>query len=129
MAEDRIRVSFMLNYPFVNPKCSHVPHFRVGPKCSLPGLTVEILQLLTTYLNLTIETVKVIETSEGYKAFDEVHNNETDTYAFLYSEDVIDFKDRFDFTNEVFAVCRFCYTFNIVFSLILSLLRDDKIIP
>jgi hypothetical protein len=49
----------MLDYPHLNDNCSKAPHLRVGSSCNMPGLAVEILNLLTTYLNLTIDIVKV----------------------------------------------------------------------
>jgi hypothetical protein len=47
----------MLDYPFANRNCSQ-PHFRVGSSCVIPGMAVEILKLITTYLNLTIDVIK-----------------------------------------------------------------------
>lgn len=58
MTEDRIRVSFMLNYPHANENCSRLPH-REGSSCQLPGIAVEIIQLIASYLNLTIDVIKV----------------------------------------------------------------------
>jgi hypothetical protein len=50
----------MLTYPFVNPECSsHIPRLRVGSSCQRPGMAIEILNLITAYLNLTIDVVKV----------------------------------------------------------------------
>lgn len=118
MAENRIRISFMPNYPFVNPKCPHMPHFRASSYCQMPGFAAEILYLLTTYLNLTIDVIKVTRRRKNYKlVFDEIDNNETDTYAILYNENTIDNKNQFNFTNEVFMVYRF-FDRSIIFVLV-----------
>jgi hypothetical protein len=64
MAENQIRVSFMITAPFLNENCSGI-HYRPGPICESPGVAVELLYLITTYLNLTINKVKVIEHVTG----------------------------------------------------------------
>jgi hypothetical protein len=107
MSEDRIGVSFMLNYPFTNANCSKVPHFRVGYTCFMPGMAVELLNLITAYLNLTIDVVKVTPPVSHYSiTFEEISNNETDTYALL-TERLTNYKEKLDFTRMIFLVCFF----------------------
>lgn len=106
MSAERIRISYMITYPFVNENCSHIPRLRVGSTCEMPGLTIEILNLITAYLNLTIDVVKVIPHVKGWSnIIDEVLNNETDTYALLFSDHTDTYREKFDFTSEVFRVC------------------------
>ena len=104
MSNDRI--SFMEYYPLVNGNCSQ-PHFHVGSNCPMPELAVEIIALLTNYLNLTVDVAKM----DSYRAnfsyiFDLVYNNETDLYARFFvntSTRAI----KFDFTNALYLVCYF----------------------
>jgi hypothetical protein len=50
-----------------------------------------------------------------HNVYEEVYDNLTDTYALL-GEKLTHYRDRFDFTREVFPVCYFCYVFNSMFS-------------
>ncbi|KAI6219063.1 hypothetical protein M3Y95_01127100 [Aphelenchoides besseyi] len=97
-----IRVSYMKDFPFFNAKCSHVNH-RVGSTCQFPGMTSEILNLIVTYLNLTMEVVKVSPFVPTWNnTFDEVYNNETDLYALFYNEHTKRYVSKFDFTKPIF---------------------------
>lgn len=99
----------MATYPFVNGDCSNIPRYRSGRSCQMPGLANELLMLITTYLNITINVVKTSRTAvPGWSnTFDEIYNNETDTYALLFSEHSKSYANKFDFTKEVFSVCFF----------------------
>ena len=106
MSNDRIRISFMEGYPMVNGNCPRVPNFHVSPGCPMPGMATEIIILLTTYLNLTIDVTKVGHMAPGWvNAFDEVYNNETDTYGLLFIERTPAFTTKFDFTKGINSVC------------------------
>jgi hypothetical protein len=108
MSNNRIRISFMKDYPYVNKNCSRIPHFRVGSSCPMPGMAVEIIALLTNYLNLTVDVAKVRSHVNGWiNTFDEVYNNETDVYALLFGENTPVFTTKFDFTKEIYSVCCF----------------------
>ena len=106
MSNDRIRISFVDYYPFVNGNCSRIPHFRVGSSCPMPGFAVEIIALLTNYLNLTVDVAKVGPNVEGsINIFDEVYNNETDVYAWTFGEITPAYATKYDFTKELYLVC------------------------
>lgn len=78
---NRIRVTFNNQYPLVNGNCSRVPSFHVTRGCPRPGIFVEMLTLITNYLNLTVDyKVKSLVTNMGGE-FDSIYNNETDLYA------------------------------------------------
>jgi hypothetical protein len=116
MSQDRLRVSFMLNYPYVNKTCSNPPHFRVGSTCSMPGMVVEFLNFITTYLNLTIDVVKVIPyTSDWKPLYNEILENKTDTYALFDGKNIQGYENKFDFTETVFEVRLFHSIFIIYF--------------
>lgn len=113
MPSDQIRVSYMISYPFVNGNCSHIPRLRIGSSCLRPGMAIEILNLITTYLNLTINVVKVIPNVKGWtNTVDEVFNNETDTYSLFLSNDFHnDYENDLNFTKMVFTVYCFLLKF------------------
>ena len=96
----------MEEYPFVNGNCSRIPHFRVGSSCPMPGMAIEIINLLTNYLNLTVDVAKVGPRIAGWiNAFDEVYNNETDVYALFFGEITPAYTAKYDFTKEIYSVC------------------------
>src|ERR1700733_2202076 len=102
MSNDRIRISFAEAYPWANVNCSRIPHFRVGSSCPMPGMAVEIIGLLTNYLNLTVDVAKVGPSQEDYKYFfDEVYNNVTDVYAWFFTNTSTR-SIKFDFTKELY---------------------------
>jgi hypothetical protein len=107
MSNDRIRISFGGGYPWVNVNCSRIPHFRVGSSCPMPGMSVEIIALLTNYLNLTVDVTKVDSYHADYSyVFDELYNNEMDLFTMFFintSTRAI----KFDFTKELYLVCCF----------------------
>jgi hypothetical protein len=115
MSEDRIRVSFMPNYPAVTANCSIIPHFRVGSTCIMPGMAIEILNLITSYLNLTIDVVKVIPyTSKWDNLYTEILENQTDTYAFFSGKNIQGYPNKFDFTQTLFDVCFLSNIYNLL---------------
>jgi hypothetical protein len=72
----------------------------------MPGMAVEIIALLTNYLNLTVNVAKVGPTAPGrINAFDEVYNNETDMYGLLFSDFTPAYTIKYDFTKEIYSVC------------------------
>jgi hypothetical protein len=71
----------------------------------MPGMAVEVLNLITTYLNLTIDVIKVTSNvKEWSTTFSEVYNNETDTYALFFGNNPAEYIEKLDFTKPVFKV-------------------------
>jgi hypothetical protein len=72
----------------------------------MPGIAIEIITLLTNYLNLTIDIKKVRSYQLDYNSytFDELDNNETDVFALTFGNTSTRAK-KFDFTKELFSVC------------------------
>jgi hypothetical protein len=78
----------------------------------MPGMAVEILSLITTYLNLTIDVVKVTPYMLGWNNFyKEVRDNETDTYALFAGKNLQGYEKQFDYTETVFEVRNIHSTF------------------
>jgi hypothetical protein len=108
MPNNRIRLSLVEYYPFVNMDCPRFPTFHVSPGCQRPGIAIEIIKLLTSYLNLTIDVTKVrsVKFSKKEFIFRELDNNETDSSTmFLASNSSLAIK--YDFTKELYQVCCF----------------------
>ncbi|KAI6190494.1 Guanylate cyclase [Aphelenchoides bicaudatus] len=55
LPQKTLKVSFFHFYPMVNAHCNKFPKLHVTKDCPMPGLAVEIIKLVTNYLNLTIE--------------------------------------------------------------------------
>jgi hypothetical protein len=82
----------------------------------MPGMAMEILTLITTYLNLTIDVVKVTPYAFGWSNFyKEVRDNETDTYALFSGNNIRGYEKQFDFTETVFEVHDFYSIFIMYF--------------
>ncbi|KAI6172409.1 hypothetical protein M3Y98_00969800 [Aphelenchoides besseyi] len=97
-----IRVSFMKAYPFFNENCTHPPHYRIGKTC-LSGIAVEIIGLIASHLNLTIDVVRVSDRVPGWiNAFDELYKNQTDVYGLFFGEHTPTFTSRYDFTKAIY---------------------------
>jgi hypothetical protein len=100
----------MEDYPMVNGDCPRMPNFHVSPRCPRPGMAIEIIMLLTAYLNLTIDVAKVRKYEPDYSyIYDELYNNETDLYAVL-NFNTSTRAEKFEFTNKLYFVSCFYKT-------------------
>jgi hypothetical protein len=69
-------------------------------------MAVEIIQLLTSYLNLTIDVhLKAYDSDFRYK-YDMIYNNETDLIANFFIN-TTKRAAKFDFTRELYLVSKF----------------------
>lgn len=99
----RIRINFVDHYPSVNGNCSRLPSFHVTRGCPRPGLTVEILTLLTNYLNLTVDAKIEPYHSNFTYMLDAIYQNETDLYAGMFINTTLR-APWFDFTEGLYQV-------------------------
>lgn len=114
MSTHKIRISYVEFYPFVIADCSRFPTFHATSRCQRPGIAIEIFNLLTNYLNLTIEVtaVRTIDSANKKYIYDELDNNRTDTSAMLLANTSIHSK-KYDFTKELYPVLFFLHSFKL----------------
>lgn len=102
MTDNTIRIAFLQVDPWINWNCSRVPNFHVTPSCPRPGIIVEMIWLLTNYLNLTLDSKKVEIGDEDF-SYSEYYTNETDLVSWFFdnsSKRAL----KWDFTKELYSV-------------------------